>query len=385
MVADRLRTRPVGHSRIIGLGAYRPERVVSNQEVCARIESSVEWIETRSGIRTRRFAGADETLGAMAAAAGRRALADAGIGSEEVDCLVLASMSNLVQTPPLAVAVAHALGATNSAAFDLSAACAGFCHALAVASDMVRTGEARHVLVIGAERMTDIVDPTDRSIAFMFADGAGAVVVGPAPEPGIGPVVRAADGCFQDALRMNTSWSAFRDDPTLDRPMMKMDGRRVFRWAVDRVVGAGRQALREAGVRAEDLAAFIPHQANLRMIEVVADRIGLPEHVVIARDVVTAGNTSAASIPLAMDRLRRDGVLPGGGPALLIGFGAGLNYAGQVALLPAMSADRPAAGSPGNIPESRAEAPAGPAGDVAESRAEAPPHAVPARPGGAGR
>ncbi|MFJ4006564.1 beta-ketoacyl-ACP synthase III [Streptomyces sp. NPDC090023] len=334
MRAGRLGSHPTGHSRITGLGTYRPRRVVSNREVCARIDSSEEWIETRSGIKTRRFAAEDETLCAMASAAGRRALADAGIGSEQLDCLVLASMSHLVQTPPLAVAVAHELGAENSAAFDLSAACAGFCHALAVASDMVRTGNARHVLVIGAERMTDMVDPSDRNTAFMFADGAGAMVVGPSAQPGIGPVVRGADGAFRDALRMNTTWAAFRDDPTLDRPMMKMDGRRVFRWAVDRVVEGGRQALKDAGVSVDDLVAFVPHQANARMIDVLADRLALPEHVVVARDVVTEGNTSAASIPLAMERLLCDGDAPSGGAALLIGFGAGLNYAGQVVLLP---------------------------------------------------
>ncbi|MFH9677344.1 beta-ketoacyl-ACP synthase 3 [Streptomyces sp. NPDC017405] len=334
MGAGRLGSNPTGHSRITGVGAYRPRRVVSNREVCALIDSSEEWIETRSGIRTRRFAAEDETLRAMAAAAGRRALTHAGIDSAQLDCVVVASMSHLVQTPPLAVAVAHELRAVDSAAFDLSAACAGFCHALAVASDMVRAGDARHVLVIGAERMTDMVDPRDRNTAFMFADGAGAVVVGPSAVPGIGPVARGADGAFLDALRMNTSWAAFRDDPTLDRPMMKMDGRRVFRWAVDRVVEAGRRALKDAGVSAGDLVAFIPHQANARMIDVLADRLALPEHVAVARDVVTAGNTSAASIPLAMERLLVDGEAPAGGPALLIGFGAGLNYAGQVVLLP---------------------------------------------------
>lgn len=346
MGAGRLGSNPTGHSRITGLGTYRPRRVVFNREVCARIDSSEEWIETRSGIRTRRFAAPDETLCAMASAAGRRALGHAGIDSEQLDCLILASMSHLVQTPPLAIAVAHELGAVNTAAFDLSAACAGFCHALAVASDMVRAGDARHVLVIGAERMTDIVDPGDRNTAFMFADGAGAVVVGPSAQPGIGPVVRGADGAFLDALRMNTSWAAFRDDPALDRPMMKMDGRRVFRWAVDRVVEAGRRALKDAGVSVDDLVAFVPHQANARMIDVLADRLALPEHVVVARDVVTAGNTSAASIPLAMERLLCDGEVPSGGPALLIGFGAGLNYAGQVVLLP----DAPADPAPAEAP-----------------------------------
>ncbi|KAB8178305.1 beta-ketoacyl-ACP synthase III [Microbispora catharanthi] len=329
-----LRTTTPTHSRILGVGTYRPRRVVSNEEVCGRIDSTEEWIETRSGIRTRRFAAADETLCDMAVLAGQEALKHAGITADEIDCVVLASMSNLVQTPPAAVVVAHELGAANAAGFDISAACAGFCHALAVGSDLVRAGSAKHVLVIAAERMTDIVDPTDRTIAFMFADGAGAVVVGPSGEPGIGPVVRWADGSARRALRMNTTWGEFRDDPSLEWPAMKMDGRRVFRWVVEYAVPAARHALDRAGIGVGDLTAFIPHQANLRMIEVMADLLGLPAHVAVATDVVTAGNTSAASIPSAMDRLLREEKAPPGGPALLIGFGAGLNYAGQVVLLP---------------------------------------------------
>ncbi|RKT55659.1 beta-ketoacyl-ACP synthase 3 [Saccharothrix australiensis] len=321
------------HARILGVGAYRPRRVVTNEEVCARMDSTPEWVETRSGIRTRRFAGDDETLCAMAVAAGRAALDDAGVAPGQLDCVVVASMSVLVQTPPRAVLVAAGLGASAAAGFDLSAACAGFCHALAVAGDMVRAGSARHVLVVGAERMTDIIDPADRSVAFMFADGAGAVVVGPSPVPAIGPVVRWADGGERDALRMNTTWDEFRADPSREPPAMRMDGRRVFRWVVENVAPAALKAVEAAGLSVGDLAAFIPHQANTRMIDVLADRLGLPGHVVVARDVVSAGNTSAASIPLAMERLVRSGAAVDG-PALLFGFGAGLNYAGQVAMLP---------------------------------------------------
>jgi 3-oxoacyl-(acyl-carrier-protein) synthase III len=345
-VAVRLRTTSPRNSRIAGLGVYRPRREVSNAEVCEWIDSTEEWIETRSGIAHRRFAGPQETLPAMATSAGRAALAHAGITADRVDCVVLASMSNLVQTPPASVVVAHQLGAVNAAGFDLSGACAGFCHALAVASDTVRAGNAEYVLVIGAERMTDIIDPTDRSVAFMFADGAGAVLVGPSAEPGIGPVVRGADGAMAHALRMSTSWAEFGADPSLDRPVMKMDGRRVFRWAVENVVPAGRRAIQLAGLEVGELCAFIPHQANLRMIELLAERLELPEDVSVARDAERSGNTSAASIPLAMDRLLREGAAQGGGAALLIGFGAGLNFAGQVALLPpAPTGDRPASQS----------------------------------------
>jgi 3-oxoacyl-(acyl-carrier-protein) synthase III len=333
-VVQRLIQAPPRRSRIAGLGTYRPRLVVTNADICARIDSSEEWIETRSGIRTRRFASEDETLTAMAVAAGGKALADAGIAATEVNCVVLASMSYLVQTPPLAVAVAYELGARHAAAFDLSAACAGFCHALAIASDTVCAGNAEYVLVIGVERMTDIVDPGDRQIAFLFADGAGAVVVGPAAEPGIGPVVRGADGTSAEALRMTTSWAEFRDDLRLPRPVMTMDGRRVFRWAMSQVVPACHRAVQAAGIGVDDLAAFVPHQANLRMIELMVERLHLPEHVVVARDVTTSGNTSAASIPLAIELLRSSNQVAGGGAALLMGFGAGLNFAGQVVLLP---------------------------------------------------
>jgi 3-oxoacyl-(acyl-carrier-protein) synthase III len=307
---------------------------VSNTEVCTRIDSTAEWIESRSGITSRRFAAPDETLVTMAAAAGGKALADARVTVDRLDCVIVASMSNLVQTPPLSVAVVHELGATGSAGFDVSAACAGFCHAIAVAGDMVCAGDAGHVLVVGVERMTDIVDPADRGIAFLFADGAGAVLVGPSASPGIGPAVRGADGDSLHALRMTNSWQEFRADPTLDPPMMTMDGRRVFRWAVDTVVPACRRMVDAAGITPSDLAAFVPHQANLRMTEVMVDRLGLPDSVAVARDVTTSGNTSAASIPLAMERLLSSGEVAGGAPALLVGFGAGLNFAGQVALLP---------------------------------------------------
>lgn len=334
MMAVRLRTTERRHSRILGVGTYRPRRVVTNSEICERIDSTEEWIETRSGIVTRHVASPDETLTVMATAAAAKALAHAGVEPDRVDCVIVASMSNLLQTPPLAVGVAHALGADGAGAFDLSAACAGFCHAVAVAGDLVSSGGAGHVLVIGAERMTDIVDPEDRTVAFLFADAAGAVVVGPSGEPGIGPTVRGASGAHANALRMDGDWGAGRDDPSLPRPYMRMDGRSVFRWAVGRIVPAGRKAMEAAGLGPGDLSAFIPHQANLRMIEVMAERLALPPEVTVATDVTRSGNTSSASVPLAMERLLHEGAVRSGEPALLVGFGAGLNYAGQVVLMP---------------------------------------------------
>ncbi|MXM68968.1 beta-ketoacyl-ACP synthase III [Streptomyces sp. HUCO-GS316] len=317
-----------GYSRILGVGGYRPRTVVPNAELCGILDSSDEWIETRTGIRERRFASADETLDVMAVAGAQKALAQSGVDAADIDLVVLASMSNLLQTPPLAVRVAHAVGARRAAALDLSAACAGFCHALAVASDAIRAGSARHALVIGAERMTDIVERTDRGSAFLFADGAGAAVLAPADQPGVGPVVRRADGAYADALRMTAPWGGG------ERPWMRMDGRRIFRWAVEEVAPAAAEALRAAHVDPVRLGAFVPHQANLRIIELMAQRLGLGPDTVVAREVVHTGNTSAASIPLALETLLAEGRVRSGDTALLVGFGAGLNLAAQVVVLP---------------------------------------------------
>ncbi|MGW8886184.1 beta-ketoacyl-ACP synthase 3 [Streptomyces sp. NPDC055749] len=324
-----VRTAGTRHSALLGIGGYRPHRVVGNAEICRLIDSSETWIESRSGIVERRFAGPDETLPMMATAAAEKALAQAGTPPAEIDLVLVASMSNLVQTPPLSVRVAHELGARGAAAVDLSAACAGFCHALAMASDAVRAGSARRVLVIGAERMTDIVEPSDRTISFLFADGAGAAVVGEAPAPGIGPVVRRADGANAEALRMTAPWAG-----TGERPWMRMDGRRVFRWAMDEVAPAAARALDEAGTSPDALDVFVPHQANLRMIDLMSERLGLTGATAVARDVTHTGNTSAASIPLALESMLASQQASTGDTALLVGFGAGLNYAAQVVVLP---------------------------------------------------
>lgn len=311
-------------SRLLGIGAYRPRRVVTNAELCERVDSTPDWIESRSGIRSRRFASPDETLERMAAAAGAKALAAAGLAPDRVDCLLVATTSDLVQVPQLSARVARELGLTAAGGFDVLAACAGFCHGVGVAGDMVSLGRADHVLVIGVERMTDIVGPTDRTTAFLFADGAGAAVIGPSAIAGIGPVVRGIDIASTDALGMTD------DQP----PVLAMDGRRVFRWAVDEGVPACRRALELAGMTAGELVAFVPHQANLRIIDVLAAKLGLPAGVIVARDVVHAGNTSAASVPLALAGLLEDGAVRSDDPVLLFGFGAGLNHAAEVVLVP---------------------------------------------------
>ncbi|MGH3345061.1 MAG: beta-ketoacyl-ACP synthase III [Carbonactinosporaceae bacterium] len=322
------------HARILGVGGYRPSRVVTNAEICQDIDSTDEWIRARSGIETRRWAGPDETVAEMSLAAAGKAIAQAGIAPEEVGCVLVSTVSHLKQTPSVACDIAYRLGASSAAAFDISAACAGFCYGLALANDMVRGGSARFVVVIGVERLTDLTDRHDRSTAFIFGDGAGAVVVGPSEEPGVGPVVWGSDGSQLDTIEQNAPWDTLRDDPGVPWPALRMAGQQVFRWASYAMVPVARRALEQAGVGAGDLDAFIPHQANMRITDAMIRALKLPAHVPVARDIADQGNTSAASIPLAMERMLEGGEVKSGGTALLIGFGAGLVYGAQVVTLP---------------------------------------------------
>lgn len=321
------------HARILSVGAYRPSRVVGNDELVERIESSDQWIRERSGIISRRWAAAEESVTDMALAASQVALERAGLTPADIDAVLVATVTHPYQTPSSAALLAHRLGATPAAALDISAACAGFCYGVGLASDMVRGGSARHVLVVGVEKLSDFVDLHDRSTAFIFGDGAGAVVIGPSDTPGIGPTVWGSDGSQWDAIVNKTSWIEYRESGA-EWPALKMAGQSVFRWAVWQMPPIAQKAMAAAGVEVDDLAAFIPHQANMRIIDAMAKQLALPAHVAIGRDIAQAGNTSAASVPLAMERLLADGEASPGGLALLIGFGAGLTYAAQVVVLP---------------------------------------------------
>lgn len=321
------------HTRILGVGAYRPRRIVDNTEICRHIDSSDEWIRSRTGIVTRRWAGPDETLGAMAEQAASKAVAAAGLTPQDITCVIAATFTHLMQTPAVATEIADRIGATRAAGFDISAGCAGFVHGVVLASDAVRA-RGGHVLVVGVERMSDILDLTDRSTAFIFGDGAGAVVVGPSDTPGIGPVVWGADGSQSDAISQTVPWSVLRDDPGHPFPALRQDGQRVFRWAVYEMAKVAVQALEAAGIGADDLDAFIPHQANERIIDSMTKSMDLPARVTVAKDIVTSGNTSGASIPLAMEEVLSSGAAASGDTALLIGYGAGLSYAALVATLP---------------------------------------------------
>lgn len=333
---------PVTHTGILGLGVYRPRRVVPNAEIVDRIDSSDEWIRTRSGIAARHWAEPDETIVSMSVAAARDALTAAGVAAAEIDAVILATSSQMVLGPSAGAVVATELGMHDTAAYDISAGCAGFCYALADAANLVRAGQARHVLVVGVERLSDLLDTSDRSCAFIFADGAGAVVVGPAAQEGIGPVAWGSDGSRTAAIKQDKDFleyfaevaAAEASGGTSVRPYIRMNGTEVFRWAVTFLEQACRDALDRAGVRAEDLDAFVPHQANIRITDALVRTLGLPETVAVARDIVDTGNTSAASIPMAMEQLLRSGGARPGDAALLLGFGAGLAYAGQVVHLP---------------------------------------------------
>jgi 3-oxoacyl-[acyl-carrier-protein] synthase-3 len=322
------------HAAILGIGTYRPSRIIPNSEVVDAIDSSDEWIQQRSGIKQRRFATPEETVQVMSVAAARTALDRAGVDPRQIDCVVVATVTHMYQTPAIATAIAHELGTDQAAAFDISAACAGFCHGIAMAADFVRAGSAGHVLVIGVERLSDITDMGDRGTAFIFADGAGAAVVGPSDTPGIGPVVWGSDGEQFDLIRQREDWRDVIASDHPEMPHLVMQGNAVFRWASFAMAKIGQQALDRAGVSLDELDVFVPHQANMRITDAMARSMKLPERVKIARDIAEQGNTSAASVPLALDRMIQEGDARSGDTALLIAFGAGLAYAAQVVTVP---------------------------------------------------
>jgi 3-oxoacyl-[acyl-carrier-protein] synthase III len=326
-------TTGAANARIWGIGAYRPERVVDNNEICEQIDSSDQWIRERTGIITRRFAAPDETVVDMGAAAATEALKAAGLTASQIGAVIVATATHPYQTPAAAAMIADRIGSTPAAAFDISAACAGYCHGISVANDMVRGGSAEFVLVIGVEKLSDFTDPTDRGSAFIFGDGAGAAIVGPSDYPGIGPTVWGSDGSKWKTISQRNSWIEFRAGD-IDWPAITMEGPSVFRWAVWSIAPIAQAAMDKAGIQAEDLDAFIPHQANMRIIDALVKQLKLPEHIAIARDIADSGNTSGASIPLATSRMLDSGEAPHGGLALQIGFGAGLVYAAQVVVLP---------------------------------------------------
>ena len=317
---------PIPGARILAFGGYQPDNVVTNDDLAEVMDTNDEWIRSRVGIISRRIAGPDETVADMAVAAAGKALANSGVSPADIDLVIVATCSTEAPIPNVSASVASRLGIASPGAYDINAACAGFCYGLASASDAVRAGSARHVLVIGSEKMSAWVDPQDRSTRIIFADGAGAAVVGPvedpADEPGIGPVAWGSAGDIADKIVIQDRTS-----------FLFQEGQSVFRWATPELRPTALAAMERAGVEVGDLGAFVPHQANLRIIEALARKIGVPRERV-ADDIKYAGNTSSASIPLALARMTERGELPSGSPVLLMGFGAGMCYAAQVITVP---------------------------------------------------
>jgi 3-oxoacyl-[acyl-carrier-protein] synthase III len=299
--------------------------------MCTYIDSSDEWIQQRTGIRERRWVGEGETVETLALDAAKLAVERAGIDGSQLGAVIVSTVTYYHQTPSLAAKLAHRLGSTG-AAFDISAACAGFCYGIAQAESLVRSGAATYVLVIGVEELSRFTNVHDRGTAFLFADGAGAAVVGPSDDNGIGPVIWGSDGSQSGAINQTLEWSEALDQGA--KPYIHMDGRAVFKWASGFIAEATTHVLEAAGVSPDELDVFIPHQANNRITDAMLRSLKLPKHVVVARTIKQYGNNSAASVPMAMDSLLSSGEAKSGQTALLIGFGAGLVYAGQVVTLP---------------------------------------------------
>ncbi|MFJ4746656.1 beta-ketoacyl-ACP synthase III [Streptomyces albogriseolus] len=312
-------------SRITAVGHYQPARVLANEDLAGMVDTSDAWITSRVGIRTRHIAGPDEPVDELAAHAAAKALATAGRTPDEIDLVLVATSTATDRSPNMAARVAARLGMPGPAVMDINVVCAGFTHALATADHAVRAGGAHRVLVVGADKMSDVTDWTDRTTCVLVGDGAGAAVVeaaGPGAADGIGPVLWGSVPEMGNAVRIEGT-----------PPRFAQEGQSVYRWATTRLPEFARRACEKAGLAPEDLAAVVLHQANLRIVEPLARRIGAV-NAVVARDVVDSGNTSAASIPLAFSKLVEQGAVSSGDPVLLFGFGGNLSYAGQVVRCP---------------------------------------------------
>ena len=312
-------------SRITAVGHYQPAKVLTNEDLAGLVDTSDEWIRSRVGILTRHIAGPDEPVDELAAHAAAKALAAAGLSPADIDLVLVATSTAVDRSPNMAARVAARLGIPSPAAMDVNVVCAGFTHALATADHTVRAGAATRALVIGADKMSEVTDWTDRTTCVLVGDGAGAVVVEASPEgeePGIGPVLWGSVPEMGHAVRIEGQPARFAQE-----------GQSVYRWATTQLPPLARKACEKAGLTPEDLAAVVLHQANLRIIEPLAQKIGAV-NAVVARDVTRSGNTSAASIPLAFSKLVEQGEISAGDPVLLFGFGGNLSYAGQVVRCP---------------------------------------------------
>jgi 3-oxoacyl-[acyl-carrier-protein] synthase-3 len=312
-------------SRIVAMGHYQPSRVVTNDDLASTIDTNDAWIKDRVGIASRRIADT-ESVADMASAAAEKALASSGLTAADIDLVVVATCSSIDRCPNVATRVAARLGITAPAAYDLNTACSGFSYALGTADHAIRAGATRNAIVIGAEKLSDVTDWTDRTTAVLFGDGAGAAVVSAVADgeqPGVGPVMWGSAPEKGGVLRIE-GW----------RPYIEQEGQAVFRWATTELAPFALETCRRAGIDPSELAAFVPHQANTRIIDGIVKRLGLGPDVVVAKDLIESGNTSAASVPLALSKLVERREVASGAPVLLFGFGGGLTYAGQVVRCP---------------------------------------------------
>ncbi|MET9828144.1 beta-ketoacyl-ACP synthase III [Streptomyces sp. NPDC006385] len=309
-------------SRIAAVGHYQPAKVLTNEDLAGMVDTSDEWIRSRVGIRTRHIAGPDEPVDELAAHAAAKALAAAGLAPGDIDLVLVATSTAIDRSPNMAARVAARLGIPSPAAMDVNVVCAGFTHALATADHAVRAGAAGRALVIGADKMSDVTDWADRTTCVLVGDGAGAAVVEASEEAGIGPVLWGSVPEMGHAVRIEGQPARFAQE-----------GQSVYRWATTQLPAIARRACERAGLAPEDLAGVVLHQANLRIIEPLALKLGAV-NAVVARDVAESGNTSAGSIPLAFSKLLEQGKISSGQPVLLFGFGGNLSYAGQVVRCP---------------------------------------------------
>ncbi len=331
-------SQPFCASSIIGTGSYMPSRVLTNDDLSKIVDTNDEWITTRTGIKERRIAADDEATSDMAAEAARRAMADAGVTPEDIQLIIVATVTPDMFFPSTACFVQKKIGASNAVCFDISAACSGFLYALQVARHFINTGNRTTALVIGAEKLSSLINWQDRNTCVLFGDGAGAVVIRRAEEGeenATGRVlstVMGSDGNLTDLLKVPGGASACPITPENVHTHPKtihMEGRETFKHAVTRMLEASHQALALAGLKTSDVALVIPHQANARIISAIAERLDLPSERVFM-NLDKYGNTSAATIPVALDEARRAGRFKSGDVLLLVAFGGGFTWAGSV-------------------------------------------------------
>ena len=310
------------HVTITGLGAYAPERVITNDQLAQMVETSDDWIVERTGIRERRIAADSQALSDISLPAAQQALAQAGIDGKDVDLLIVATVTPDMMFPSTSAILADLLGAKDAAAYDLSAGCTGFMYAIAQAYGMVAAGLSRRALVVGGDVLSRILDWTDRSTVVLFGDGAGAVVLEPADESGFLAFELGADGAGGEHLWLPGSGSRTFEDP---ERFVKMNGREVFKFATRVLVSSAEAVLERYGASVDDVDVYVPHQANVRIIDHATKKLGIPsERVVI--NVDRYGNTSSGSIPLALAEAQSDGRLRRGSLVLMTGMGAGLTW-----------------------------------------------------------